>query len=350
MRIVTSDRFFRRNTGGNTTYARHVYAGLVDRGVDHVVHEVPASAVGAAVAEALLPRRATGADIVHYVADTGPLSVTRRRHAPALVTTIQGDASRHVAAVRSPAATRVWRARVAAAARASDLVITGSRSSADDLARHYGVEPRHLAVIPYGIDHDRFTPQPHTEIARVRSTYALPEAFVLYLGNLEPRKNLGPLVEAFASPALSGAHLVIAGRHAWGVDRLVSRLREGEDGNVRWIGPLPDGDVAPVMAAAQLFAFPSLYEGFGFPVLEAMAVGTPVLTSDRGSLAEVTGDTAALLRSLTDPRSIAEDVADLLGDAATRADRRAAGLTWASGFTWPECIDRHHAVLSSLVG
>jgi glycosyltransferase involved in cell wall biosynthesis len=156
--------------------------------------------------------------------------------------------------------------------------------------------------------------------------------FLLAVGTLEPRKNLRRLLGAFADAAeeLADHHLVVAGPVGWG-----PALRPTYDPvRVKLAGPVDDATLHGLYAAADGLAYPSLYEGFGLPVLEAMAHGTPVLTSDRSSLPEVAGE-AALLVDPTDQAAIAAGLLRLVGDQALRARLAAAGPRRAARFTWP---------------
>jgi alpha-1,3-rhamnosyl/mannosyltransferase len=172
-------------------------------------------------------------------------------------------------------------------------------------------------------------------VEAVRRRYALPERYVLYLGSNKPHKNLIRLIEAWALLAEYGTRstLLIAGtwdpRHP--EPRLLAR-RLGLE-NIRWLGPVPEPDIPALYAGATAFVFPSLYEGFGLPVLEAMACGTPVACSNTSSLPEVVGD-AALLFDPTDAAGIAEALSRLMHDADLRADLRERTLRQAARFSW----------------
>jgi glycosyltransferase involved in cell wall biosynthesis len=166
-------------------------------------------------------------------------------------------------------------------------------------------------------------------------TYGLEPGYVLAVGTLEPRKNLPRLVEAFVSLPESvrgGRRLVLAGGRGWSIAELDAIVRRHRD-HVRLLGFVPDGELPGLLAGAAVFAYPSLAEGYGLPVAEAMAAGAPVLTSDRSSLPEVAGD-AAVLVDPTDVDAISAGLERLLEDEALRRDlaergrRRAASLTW----------------------
>ncbi len=227
------------------------------------------------------------------------------------------------------------------ALRASQRVIAVSGSTARDLQRHFRVPSERVSVIPEAPD-PAFYPRPSAEVEAVRQKYGLPESFVLYVGSNKPHKNLSRLIEAWSRLTLhvsrftshvSRFTLVIAG--VWDPRYPEPRLRAERLGlqSVRWLGPVPEADLPALYSAAALFVFPSLYEGFGLPVLEAMACGVPVICSNTSSLPEVAGD-AALLVDPTDAQSLAAAIAGLLEDESRREEMRERGLQQAARFSW----------------
>ena len=203
--------------------------------------------------------------------------------------------------------------------RRADLVLCPSRSTSDDLL-DLGFAPARIRIVPWGVEpidvDDR-------ELDRVRRAYSLPSEFVLFVGTLEPRKNLPGLVEAMRSvPELP---LVVAGADGWG-DGMLDRAA------VRFLGFVPADDLRPLFQAATVFAYPSFQEGFGLPILEAMAQGTPVVTSRGSSTEEVSGG-AAVLADPGQPESIADAIRQVLADRdrwAAAARARATASTWDS--------------------
>jgi glycosyltransferase involved in cell wall biosynthesis len=190
--------------------------------------------------------------------------------------------------------------------------------------------------------------RPETEPARleaVRQRYALPRApFILSLCTLEPRKNLPHLIRAFAEMLRSDpareTHLVLAGAKGWDFDDLF-REREALENcrhRIHCPGRIAEEDLAAVYSAAQLFVYPSLYEGFGLPALEAMQCGLPVIASDTSSLPEVVGD-AGLLVSPTDQAALVAAMRSLLDSADLRRELRARGLARAREFSWARTMD-----------
>jgi glycosyltransferase involved in cell wall biosynthesis len=182
-----------------------------------------------------------------------------------------------------------------------------------------------------------FAPVPDgPERRAVLNRYGIVPPYLLYVGNVTPRKNIARLFESFAAvharhPAVS---LVIGGKRRWNnaeIDAAFERLDLGS--SVRFTGYMDDADLPAVYSAAEVFVFPSRYEGFGLPLLEAMACGAPVVTSTASSLPEVAGD-AALLVDPDDTNGLAEAIERLLTDEPLRADLRNRGIRHAAGFTW----------------
>ncbi|RME35317.1 MAG: glycosyltransferase family 1 protein [Thermoflexia bacterium] len=237
--------------------------------------------------------------------------------------------------------------------RAADAVIAVSECTKRDAVRAYGIPEEKITVIYEGVS-PRFRPASPEAIQAVRAKYRLPERFILYVGTIEPRKNLTALLEAYAAlqsrNTQHAARLVIVGKKGWLYGGFFRRLRElGLEERVHFTGYVPDGDLPAIYSAADLFVFPSLYEGFGLPVLEAMACGVPVVCSNTSSLPEVAGD-AALLADPTDIRALVAAMERALTDEALRASLRARGLERARQFTWEEAAKRTVEVYHQVLG
>ena len=219
--------------------------------------------------------------------------------------------------------------------QAADAVIAVSEHTKRDALRAYNLDEAKVRVIYEGVN-PRFRPAPPEAVAVVRRKYGLPERFILSVGTIEPRKNLETALAAYRALKEGGAahRLVIVGKQGWLYRGFFRRLREeGLEGEVVFPGFVPDDDLPALYSGADLFLFPSLYEGFGLPPLEAMACGAPVVCSDVSSLPEVVGDAALLVPPL-DVRAWAEALRRLLGDADLRANLRARGLARAREFSW----------------
>lgn len=341
MRVLMPSRILDRQTGGNTTYAREIARGLAAR--DIRVDRIPSSRRPqlTALRESWAGlQRGTEGDVLHYVADTGPLFGSRR---PTVVT-VHGVASRWIDVARSPRQEQVWRTRVQRAIDAADRVVTVSRSSAADIEAEFNLDRSRLTVIEHGIDVPRFArPQALSPELAAR----LPERFALYLGNIEPRKNLIALVEAFNSPAVRALRvpLVIAGKPAWNSEQSLSAIDAAD--NVLKLGFVSDADRTALMQACKAFVFPSHYEGFGFPVVEALAAGAVVVASTKGSLAEVAGP--SLRFDGVDVRGIAEGIERALMDEDARSLCIEQGRSWAARYTWDESVRKHVSVYEGVL-
>ncbi len=221
------------------------------------------------------------------------------------------------------------------ALRSVRQIIAISESARQDLMTDFGVDPARITAIPLAPD-PRFRPQSQAEVRRVRDKYGLPDNFLLYLGINKPHKNLLRLIDAYANLPFAIRHspLVIAG--AWD-DRYPEskhRVEALDLGDVvRFLGRIDDADLPGLYAAATLFVFPSRYEGWGLPVVEAMACGTPVACSDASSLPEAAGE-AALLFDPDDTAAITAALERGLSDSGLRADLAERGLAQAARFTW----------------
>ena len=230
--------------------------------------------------------------------------------------------------------------------RAAAGLIAISECTKNDAVRVLGLQPEKITVIYPGIADSFFDPDP-AAVADVRARYELPRPFVLFVGTIEPRKNVDALLDAFAGlpPSLREQYeLVIAGPSGWARSETKARLQ-----TIRYLGYVPEADLPALTAAAAVFAYPSLYEGFGFPVAQAMAAGAPVVTSNLSSLPEVTGDTAVLV----DPRSVSElqaGLSRLLESESLRADLAARARARAERFRWPECAAQSLAFFRKVAG
>ena len=229
------------------------------------------------------------------------------------------------------------------AARRSDCILTVSEASKRDILHFFAVPPEKIEVIYNAID-ERFSLDPTEEaIARVRERYQLDQRFVLYVGNIKPHKNLVRLIEAFAAlrrGELEDLKLLIIGDEISklpALRRAVHTLKLHK--YVRFLGYQPDDTLAILYRLASVFVFPSLYEGFGLPPLEAMASGTPVITSNVSSLPEVTGE-AAVLVDPHDVHSIEHGMRRVLTDPALAASMRVRGLQRAREFSWERSVQR----------
>jgi alpha-1,3-rhamnosyl/mannosyltransferase len=220
--------------------------------------------------------------------------------------------------------------------RSADGLIAVSAWTRDDAVRLLHLPPERVDVIHSGVA-DAFFEIPPADVARARARHNLSRPYVLFVGTIEPRKNLDTLLDAWQQLARSlqdEFELILAGPVGWGDTRVVERAATMT--GVRYIDYVPEVDLPGITAGAAAFAYPSLYEGFGFPVAQAMAAGVPVLTSNVSSLPEVTGPAAVLV----DPRSTAEISAGLdklLSSPSLRERLSIEGRERAERFRWEEC-------------
>jgi glycosyltransferase involved in cell wall biosynthesis len=235
----------------------------------------------------------------------------------------------------------------------AEMLIVPSTAVAEDVVHYLHVERERITVIPMGCA-PRFQPSHEpVRVAGIRQRYDLPERYVLFVGTLEPRKNVKTLLQAFAhviaDAPQDGLRLVIAGGEGWGSeDYLATVAALKMDDYVVFTGFVEDDDLPDLYRGALLFVYPSLYEGFGLPVLEAMACGTPVITSNRTSLPEVAGD-AALFVDPTQPEMLAAAISSVMYDGELRQALRAKGLARAGAFTW-DAVAEHTLALYRAIG
>ncbi len=232
----------------------------------------------------------------------------------------------------------------------ADLLLADSQNTKSDLIELLGVEEGRVEVLYPGVE-ERFHPLNEGSLASVKARYSLDFPFILTVGTLEPRKNHVGLLQAYS--LLKGRHphrLVIAGGKGWlyeGIFQEIERLSLEE--RVLFLGYVPEEDLPALYNLADLFVFPSLYEGFGLPPLEAMACGTPVVVSALSSLPEVVGD-GALLVPPQDIEALAEAMEKGLSDLSLRRELRGKGLEQAKRFSWSEAAKRLLAIYKRVGG
>jgi glycosyltransferase involved in cell wall biosynthesis len=233
------------------------------------------------------------------------------------------------------------------AVRKSDRILTVSEASKRDILRFFDIAADKVAVIYNAID-ERFLAPPDLErMDLIRQRYQLDHPFVLYAGNIKPHKNLERLIDAFGrarAKGLGDLRLVIVGDELSKYPPLRRAVhRHRLDKYVRFLGFQPNETLAAFYRLARAFAFPSLYEGFGLPPLEAMACGTPVVTSNVSSLPEIAGD-AALLVDPYDPAAIAEALTRAVTDEPLRQELSRRGLARARQFSWDQSVAATHRI------
>jgi len=220
-------------------------------------------------------------------------------------------------------------------------IITISESSKKDIVNILKVKPERVIVTYMGVDHKVFYPTSGAS-QKIERKYGIASPFILYVGKIEPRKNLASLVKAYhrIRSHYRSWKLVIAGSKGWGFQEVFATVAKlGLESEVLFTGYVPEEDLPCLYSAAELFVYPSSYEGFGIPLLEAMACGTPVITSNISSLPEVVGD-AGILVNPTDIDELAFAIQSVLNSESLQKDMKFKGLKRAKLFTWEETARR----------
>ena len=231
------------------------------------------------------------------------------------------------------------RLTVRGTARRAAVILTLSEFSRRDIIETYAVDPERVLVTPAAAPPNFAPVENETELKDIRERYGIKANYLLSLGSIQPRKNLARLIEAYALLRTSRAgdqlpQLVIAGKRGW-LDNEIQRAaqRENRNESIKFIGYVPEKDLPALYSAAICFVYPSFFEGFGLPVLEAMQCGTPVIAGNRTSLPEVAG-AAALLFDPFDAGALAEAIERIIHNPDTRAELRVKGLERARIFSW----------------
>ena len=238
--------------------------------------------------------------------------------------------------------------------RRADIIVTDSEFSKEEILKYFPRHKRKIRVVPCGVDLERFKPCTDPErIYKVKSSLVIEGDYFLYVGTIEPRKNLRRLIAAYAAfvkkVGENSPKLVLAGGKGWLDGEIYASVRKlGLEGKVLFTEYVPAGDMTPLMCGALAFVFPSLYEGFGMPPLEAMACGAPVLTTNAASLPEVVGDCAVICDAYS-VKSIAQGLYRLYSDKDLRAQLSRKGIERAKGFTWERSAQMLHDIYRELV-
>jgi glycosyltransferase involved in cell wall biosynthesis len=231
------------------------------------------------------------------------------------------------------AQSRVLRQRTQRAAARARIVVTPTRASALAASEHLHIPARKMTVIPHGTDHVPADPGPRP----------IAEPYAVMIGTVEPRKNHVRALAAWRALGRERPRLIVLGRRGWQCDDAVRAIEQARGAGVEWLRDVDDAALFAHLAHAQALLYPSLLEGFGFPPLEALALGVPVVAGDTPALRETLGDAAVFC----DPRSIdsiGDACARALHDTALRARLAAAGARICAALTWQECARRWRAV------
>jgi glycosyltransferase involved in cell wall biosynthesis len=234
--------------------------------------------------------------------------------------------------------------------RRARIIICPSEATKRATVRLFGAEPERCRVIPHGVETEFALPASASVKAEVKARYALPDRYLLQLGTVQPRKNYVTSLGALARiPVPQRMPLIVAGAFGWKYAAVVDAVRELDLRDwVRFVGYAGMPDLPALYQMAQAVLFPSLDEGFGLPVLEAFAAGTPVVASNAGAIPEVAGD-AALLSAPEDAQALADNLLRLLTDRLLRDRQVAAGRARAALYTWSASAAAHRDVYESAV-
>lgn len=290
--------------------------------------------------------RSSGVDLLHSLHYTMPL-----HHPVKQVVTLHDMTYFLYPALHTFSKRHFFRAFIRLSGKRADALLADSESTRQDAIRLAGIPAGKITTTPLGVTAE-FAPLEDTAVLRrVAEKYQLPERFILFVGLLEPRKNVITLLRAFQEERaqLQGRRLVIVGRKGWMYNQLqqiVDELNLGLD--VHFTGYVDQADLPAVYNLADVFVYPSIYEGFGLPVLEAMACGTPVITTNVSSMPEITGD-AGILVPPEDPSALGSALRSLLADPTRRQKVAKEGLERAATFTWRRTAQLTYAVYQRLL-
>jgi glycosyltransferase involved in cell wall biosynthesis len=285
--------------------------------------------------QALQPAQLGAFDLVHALAFVSPLLLTK----PSIVT-VYDLSFVHYPQVLSTARRLYLRLFTRISCRRARRIIAISRSTAQDVATHLHIPADRIDVAVPGYDHTVYRPLPTAEVAAFRQQHHLPERFWLFLGTLEPRKNLVTLLTAYAAlPPSQRLPLVLAGGKGWDYDPIFAAIdRYNLVRDVLLPGYLPLEDLPYWYNSAEVFLYPSVFEGFGLPVLEAMGCGTPVIVSDTSSLPEAAGTAGRLVPPL-DVNAWTTALRQAYQDAEWRRQAAERGLQEVQSFTWGQTAE-----------
>jgi glycosyltransferase involved in cell wall biosynthesis len=234
--------------------------------------------------------------------------------------------------------------------RKSTAVAAMSEHTKQRIIYHYGTPADKITVVEPSIDHDVYQPTSAAEVHRVRQKYGISRKYVLYLGTLEPRKNIRRVIQSYLAlpEAVQASHqLVLAGGKGWEESDVYRLIEEAGREKVVQTGYVADDDVAALYSGADVFLYPSIYEGWGMQVLEAMACGTPVITADNSSLPEAGGDAAMYVKAEDTP-GISAALQKVLTDPELQQKMRAKGLARARMFSWEKSAEKLLKVFNEL--
>ncbi len=233
-------------------------------------------------------------------------------------------------------------------ARHASHIIAVSNSTKKDLISTLKVPSKRISVVHEGVDHDFFYPRDPQEIRKVRLKYGLDSKYLLFVGTIQPRKNIIKLIQAYAKLQDRKVDLVLVGKPGWLYDDIYKAPKKyGVASFVKFLGFVSEEDLPALYSGSEAFVLPSLYEGFGLPILEAMACGVPVVTSNTSSLPEVSGGRALLVKP-KDVYDISYNLSRILNEEDLRWRLKAKGKEWSRRFSWEKTAKETVAVLEKV--
>lgn len=280
--------------------------------------------------QAGVPLRSWRYHLTHFPAGMGPFLPCRR-----LILTVHDLIALKHPEWFTPTRARYYRNAAKKGVRRASRIVADSEATSRDLQELLHVPEQKIDVVPLGVSGNHFRPATDGELCQAQKELYLPQQYFLFMGTIEPRKNLKRILAAWRGIASEVPEdLVIAGRPGWGFTDTLEKCRAGEHATrIHLLGPVLDRHLPPLLSSATAFVWPSLYEGFGLPPLEAMACGAPVISSNTSSIPEVVGD-AGILIDPTNEDEIAQAMLRVSKDAELRKRLSASSIARASQFTW----------------
>lgn len=239
---------------------------------------------------------------------------------------------------------------VGKSAQKSDIIVTISENSKKEIVDTYKVRPDKIKIINPAVDHQDYYPRSQKEQTRVKNKYHIKTSYILYAGTIEPRKNIVTLLDAYAQlpkELTTTYSLVLAGGKGWKDEEIYKKLEQYKDLNIILTGYVADEDLPALHSGAEVFVFPSHYEGWGMPPLEAMACGTPVITSNNSSLPEVVGD-AGIMLDASDTKGFTASITKVIDNKKIHQKMVLAGIKQAKNFSWQKSAQKLHKIIEEL--
>ncbi len=232
--------------------------------------------------------------------------------------------------------------------RGAKHIFAISRSTKDDIVKNYKVDPSKVTVTYMGYDNSRFKPQAKQKIDVVKKKYKLPEEYIIFIGTIQPRKNIEFLLEAFSKLGNQKLKLVIVGRKGWLFEQIFQKVKELQlASEVIFTGYVSNADLPALLSGAKLYVSPSLWEGFGIPTIEAQACGVPTVVSSVSSLPEVVGESSILINPKS-VESISQGMIKVIRDNSLETRLIQDGFQNARRFSWEKCAQQTLSVLEKL--